>query len=120
MGRCAVTAVLAEAAPATRSDDDRYYAYPPTGELLDRVTTIIEGTDRKPWVEKWHGTTAAGYCVDNLERVARTKVLQGRKAAVDLAKDEAERIRDLKADAGKHVHKVQEALILWAASRDGE
>jgi len=100
--------------------DDRYYIYPGTGELLDRVSTIIEGTDSKPWIAKWHGTTAAGYCVDNLERVARAKVLQGRKAAVDLAKDEAERIRDLKAEAGKYVHKVQEALILWAASRDGE
>jgi hypothetical protein len=115
-----VTAVVTEAAPVTRSDDDRFYPYPGTGELLDRVSTIIEGTDSKPWIAKWHGTTSAAYCVDNLERVARTKVLLGRKAAIDLGKDEAERIRDLKAEAGTYVHDVQEALILWAASRDGE
>lgn len=114
-----MSAVVTEV-PVASPDDSRYYTYPPTGELLDRVTAIIEGTDRKPWVEKWHGTTAAGYCVDNIERVARAKVLQGRKAAIDLAKDEAERVRDLKADAGTYVHDVQEALILWAASRDGE
>jgi hypothetical protein len=112
-----VSAAMTEVSAA---DESRYYIYPGTGELLDRVSTIIGGTDRKPWVEKWHGTTAAGYCVDNIERVAKTKVLLGRKAAVGLAKDEAERIRDLKADAGTYVHDVQEALILWAASRDGE
>jgi hypothetical protein len=114
-----MTAVVTEV-PVTYDDDSRYYAYPRTGELLDRVTTIISGTDRKPWVEKWHGTTAAAYCVDNLELVAATRKVLGRKAAVALGKDEAERIRDLKADAGKHVHKVKQALILWAASRDGE
>jgi hypothetical protein len=114
-----VTAVITEI-PVANSDDSRFYAYPGTGELLDRVTTIIEGTDSKPWIAKWHGTTTAAYCVDNLERVAKTKVLQGRQAAIDLAKDEAGRIRDLKAEAGTYVHDVQEALILWAASRDGE
>lgn len=114
-----MTAVVTEV-PAANPDDSRYYTYPRTGELLDRVTTIISGTDRKPWVEKWHGATAAAYCVDNLGLVAATRKVLGRKAAVDLGKDEAERIRDLKSDAGKYVHKVQEALILWAASRDGE
>lgn len=114
-----MTAVVTEVSAAD-PDDFRFYPYPGTGELLDRVSTIIEGTNSKPWIAKWHGTTAAAYCVDNIERVAKTKVLQGRKAAIDLGKDEAARIRDLKADAGKHVHKVQEALILWAASRDGE
>lgn len=115
-----MTAVITEKATVTDPDDSRYYTYPRTGELLDRVTTIIEGTDSKPWIAKWHGTTTAAYCVDNLERVAKTKVLAGRQAAINLGKDEASRVRDLKADAGKHVHKVQEALILWAASRDGE
>lgn len=104
----------------TRSDDDRFYPYPGTGELLDRVSTIIEGTDSKPWIAKWHGTTAAAYCVDNLGLVTATRKVLGRKAAIDLGKDEAERIRDLKADAGTYVHDVQEALILCTASRDGE
>jgi hypothetical protein len=112
-------AVIAEATPAN-PDDSRYYVYPATGELLDRVTAIIEGTDSKPYIAKWHGATTAAYCVDNLELVTATRKVLGRKAAIDLGKDEAGRIRDLKADAGKHVHKVQEALILWAASRDGE
>jgi hypothetical protein len=108
------------ATAAVTTDDSRYYPYPRTGELLDRVSTIISGTDRKPWIEKWHGTTAAAYCVDNLDLVTATRKVLGRKAAIDLGKDEAERIRDLKADAGTHVHRVQRALILWAASRDGE
>jgi hypothetical protein len=117
-----VSAVTEEARPvfAASDDDSRFYPYPPTGELLDRVTNIIGGTDAKPWIAKWHGSTSTAWCVDNLEAVARTKVLRGRKAAIDLGKDEAERIRDLKADAGTYVHDVQEALILWAASRDGE
>jgi hypothetical protein len=112
--------VTSETVLAVTTDDDRYYPYPGTGELLDRVSTIIDGTNSKPWIAKWHGTTAAGYCVDNLGLVAATRKVLGRKAAVDLAKDEAERIRDLKAEAGTYVHDVQEALILWAASRAGE
>jgi hypothetical protein len=113
------TAVTAAEILHEDSRDSRYYPYPPTGELLDRVTNIIGGTNSKPWIAKWHGSTTAAYCVDNLEKVARTKVLQGRKAAIDLGKDEAGRIRDLKADAGVHVHDYLEALVLWAASRDG-
>jgi hypothetical protein len=100
--------------------EQRFYPYPPTGELLDRVTTIIGGTDAKPWIARWHGATTAAYCVDNLPLVAATRQVLGRKAAVDLGKDEAERIRDTKADAGSYVHHVQRALILWAASREGE
>ena len=116
-----MTAVMEEARPvAIRDDDDRFYLYPGTGELLDRVSTIIEGTDSKPYIAKWHGTTTAAYCVDHLPLVAATAKVLGRKAAIDLSKDEAGRIRDLKADAGTYVHDVQEALILWAASRDGE
>jgi hypothetical protein len=116
----AATTPLAVTAVKTRDDDDRFYPYPGTGELLDRVSTIIGGTDSKPWIAKWHGSTTAAYCVDNLPLVAATKQVLGRQAAIDLGKDEAARIRDLKADAGTHVHDVQEALILWAASRDGE
>lgn len=100
--------------------DDRWYPYPPTGEDLASVTTIISGTDSKPWKPGWYARTTAAYWADNLPLATATLKTLGRKAAIDLSKDEAERIRDQKANAGKHVHAVQEALILWAATRDGE
>jgi hypothetical protein len=115
------TAVMSNPAEAQEDPrDSRYYTYPPTGQLLDRVTTIIGGTDSKPWKPKWYGATAAAWCVDHIEAIARAKVLEGRKAAIDLGKDEAERLRSVKADAGTVVHDYLEALILCAASRDGE
>ena len=113
-----MSAVVTEAA-VTNPDDSRFYPYPPTGQLLDSVTTAIHGTDYKPWIAKWHGRSSTAWCVDNLEAVARVKVLKGRKAAIALGKDAAERLRDIKKDAGVYVHDVKEALILWAASRDG-
>ena len=100
--------------------DDRWYPYPPTGELLASVTTAISGTDAKPWKPGWYARTTAAYWADNLPLATATLRHLGRKAAIDLSKDEAERIRDQKADAGKHVHAVTEALSLWAASRDDE
>jgi hypothetical protein len=103
----------------TNPDDSRFYPYPPTGELLDSVTTIIGGTDAKPWIKKWYGASATAWCVDNMTLLAQTLKAEGRKAAIDLGKDEAERIRGIKKDTGIHVHNVQEALILWAASREG-
>lgn len=103
-----------------QEDDDRWYPYPPTREPLVSVTTAIGSTDYKPWIAPWHGRTTAAYCVDNLDLVAATRQVLGRQAAVDLGKDEATRLRDVKKRAGKHVHDVLEALILWAASRDGE
>ena len=111
-----VPAPAAAEVSVTRDDDSRYYPYPPTGELLDSVTTIIGATNSKPWIAKWHGSTSTAWCVDNIGRVARVKRLEGRKAAIDLGKDAAERIRDIKSDVGVHVHDVQQALILWAAS----
>jgi hypothetical protein len=100
----------------TRDDDSRFYPYPPTGEQLDSVTTIISGTDNKPWVKKWYGSSATAWCVDNMTLLARTLKNEGREAAIGLGKDEAERLRSIKRDAGTYVHDVQEALILWAAS----
>lgn len=117
----AITAALV----ATRPDDSRYYPYPPTGEQLDSVTTVIAGTNSKPWLKKWYGSSATAWCVDNLSLLARTLKDERlpedarRKAAIDLGKDEAERLRSIKADAGTYVHDVQEALILWAASPAG-
>jgi hypothetical protein len=115
------TAVMSNPAEAPEDPrDSRYYPYPPTGQLLDRVTTIIGGTDSKPWKPKWYGSTTAAWYVDNIEKAARTKVLEGRDAAISLGKDEAGRIRDLKSETGVVVHDYVQALVLWAASRDGE
>jgi hypothetical protein len=104
-----------------REDRDwlRKYPYPdgrsPAIELWS-VTTIGGATNAKPWLYPWYGRKSTEFCVDNLEALARVKVLKGRDAAVDLGKDEAQRIYDLKADVGTYVHDVKEALILWAAS----
>ncbi len=114
-----MSAVIAEVS-VTNPDDSRYYPYPLTGQMLDSVTTVIGMTDRKPWIEKWHGTSSTAWCVDHIEAIARAKVLQGRKAAIDLGKDAADRQRDIKSDAGKYVHDVLQSLIWWANSRDGE
>lgn len=106
------------ATAATRDDgtDSRYYTYPPTGQLLDSVTTIIAGTDSKPWLKGWAAGVSAAWAVDNMALLARTKRTQGRDAAVALCAGESERLRDIKRDAGTYVHDVQQALILWAAS----
>jgi hypothetical protein len=114
------TTPLAATAAVAGEYDDRWYPYPPTRKLLASVTSIIDGTDAKPWKPGWYGRTTAAYWADNLPLATATLKVLGRKAAIDLSKDEAERIRDQKAEAGKHVHAVAEALSLWAASRDGE
>ena len=103
-------------APVTREDDSRFYPYPLTDEQLDSVTFIISATDSKPWIKKWYGSSATAWCVDHMTLLARTLKDDGRKAAIDLGKDEAERLRGIKRDAGTYVHDVQEALIYWAAS----
>lgn len=119
---------------------ERWYEYPPTGELLDSVTTVISATNSKPWIAGWHGRTSAAWCVDNLAQIARVKRTEGlkaaaalgpgasaeetsrvrreegRKAAIALGADAAERLRSIKRDAGTYVHDLQEKLILWAAS----
>ena len=100
----------------TLADSSRYYLYPPTGEQLDSVTTVISGTDAKPWLTSWAGGVSMAWGIDNMALVARTLEAEGRQAAIALGKEEAERIRQLKADAGTYVHDVQERLILWAAS----
>ena len=105
--------------PVNREDDSRFYPYPPTEEPLDSVTWVITATDNKPWIKKWYGSSATGWCVDNMTLLAQTLKKDGRQAAIDLGKDEAERLRGIKRDAGTYVHDVQEALILWAASPEG-
>jgi len=96
--------------------ESRFYTYPPTGELLDRVSTIISGTDSKPWLKDWAAGVSAAWAVDNMALLQAVVREEGRDAAVKLAAGESERLRDIKRAAGTYVHDVQEALILWAAS----
>jgi hypothetical protein len=110
-----VTAAVAERTTNPETGD-RYYPYPPTGEQLDSVTTVISGTDSKPWLRTWYATSSTAWVVDNLSVVAKTLKAEGRDAAIALGKTAAQQIRDLKADAGSYVHDVQERLILWGAS----
>ena len=55
------------------------YPYPPTGQLLTSITTMLGATEGKPWLPGWASRLTAGYSVDNLEALARVKVLQGRE-----------------------------------------
>jgi len=118
--------------PATATTDpdtgSRTYTYPPTGEEFPSVTTILGATEGKPWLVPWSARIAAEYAVDNLDLIsavaegrAMTVAGQecGRQAAVDLAKRQAARIRDIKRDTGGYVHDIVESLVLWAASPEG-
>jgi hypothetical protein len=103
-------------APVTdKHTDERWYPYPPDpARLFESVTWLIAGTNSKPWLARWHGRTSTAWCVDNLDLLAKTLDAEGREAAIALGKDEAERVRDIKADTGTYLHDIGEALILWA------
>jgi hypothetical protein len=102
-------------APVTNPHtDERFYPYPPTGELFESVTYLIGATKAKPWLAKWHGRVSMQWAVANLDLLKRTLEAEGPDAAVALGKDEAERLRLVKADVGTFLHDVGEALILWA------
>ena len=102
----------------SRNDSDSYL-YPPTGEHLTRVTTVLDGTEGKRFLVPWSARLAGEYAVDNLDALRAVLESEGRKAAVDLAAAQSEIIRDRKADTGSYVHAVVEALILWQASPEG-
>lgn len=97
----------------------RYYVHPLTLERLTSVTSILGDTEGKPFLTQWSAKLAAQYAVSNLEEISVVADEQGWQAAVDLVKGAAKRLREIKADAGKYVHDVAEALTLWAASPDG-
>jgi hypothetical protein len=111
------------------SNDSDTYIYPPTGEHLVRVTTVLDATHGKQrYLIPWAARLAAECAVDNLETleaVLSGRAMNvasresGRKAAVDLAKVRSAEVRDLKRDVGSYVHNVVEALILWQASPEG-
>ena len=108
-------------APVTdKHTDERWYPYPPDpARLFESVTWLIAGTNSKPWLARWHGRTSTAWCVDNLGPLARAKRTEGRDAAIDLGKDAAARLRDIKADTGTYLHDIGEALILWATEPAG-
>jgi hypothetical protein len=110
------------------SDFDTY-TYPPTGEQLTRVTTVLDATHGKQrYLIPWSERITAECAVDNLElleAVLNGRAMSvatkecGRKAAVALARGRSTEIRDLKRDVGSHVHRMVEALVLWQASPEG-
>ena len=102
-----------------RDSGSRTYTYPPTGDQLVSVTTVLSDTQGRPWLSGWAARLAAEYAIDHRDLLDALVSTEGRAAAVTLAKDQARQIRDLKADAGSYVHAVVEALILWAASPEG-
>ena len=122
----AVTALAQDGPPPVRQDADgsRWYPYPPIpGRMLTSATTITGGTQRKAFLDKWKTGKTAGAAVDNLallaavlagEAVVVSSRESGRKAAIQWLRDAGERERAMKADAGTYVHKVAEALWLWA------
>jgi len=109
--------------PATAVTDPdtgaRDYPYPRTGEMFTSATTVLNGTEGKPWLPGWAAGIAAEYAVDNLVPLARLKRTVGRPEAVAQAKKQAALIRDRKRDTGGYVHDVVEALVLWQASPEG-
>jgi hypothetical protein len=98
----------------------RTYTYPPTGEQLVSVTTVLDATEGKQmFLTPWSARLAAEYAVDNLAVLEAVLRDEGRGPAVKLAKDQARLIREIKADAGSYVHEVVERLVLWAYDTPG-
>ena len=103
----------------SRNESDTYI-YPPTGEHLTRVTTVLDATDGKQrFLVPWAARLAGEYAVDSLDVLKAKLDEDGRQAAADLAAEQSEVIRDRKRDTGSYVHSVVEALILWQASPEG-
>lgn len=95
--------------------DDRYYEYPPTGELFPSFSTIGGATWVKPWLATWKMRVAARYCVANAAKIAGLVRRKKADEAYQLIAGEAERIWSMKAGCGTYVHDVLEALILRGA-----
>ena len=102
----------------SRNESDSY-TYPPTGEELTRVTTVLDATEGKRFLVPWSARLTAERAVDDIETVLKIIQTEGRQAAVDYLKTTSADDRELKAEVGSYVHSVVEALILWQASPDG-
>ena len=102
------------------SNDSDSYIYPPTGEHLTRVTTVLDATHGKQRFQlPWSARLGAERAVDDIETILKIVQTEGRQAAVDYTKTGAQEDRDLKRDVGSHVHHMVEALVLWQASPPG-
>lgn len=101
----------------TNENSERWYPYPPTGDLLDSVTTVIGATNSKPWLQGWAGAVSTAWALDHMDELFQEWRRKGRKAAIALGKGEAERLRQVKSDAGTYIHDVMEALILWGTEQ---
>jgi hypothetical protein len=93
--------------------DSRYYPDPddPTTQYKS-VTWILGATQRKPYLERWHGTTAAKFAVRNWAMLGEILASAGEQAAIEWVMSEAERVRSVKSEAGRWQHDVLEALLL--------
>ena len=100
-------------------DGNRWYEYPPTGEKFISVTAVLGATEGKPWLVPWAAKRSAMRCLDDLGGIAAMLERDGREATLKYLAGQAEKDRELKADAGTYVHDVVESLVLWAASPDG-
>src|SRR5208282_1319791 len=69
----------------SRNESDSYI-YPPTGEELTRVTTVLDGTEGKRYLVPWSAKLASERAVDDIETVLKLLQVEGREAAVDYLK----------------------------------
>jgi hypothetical protein len=110
-----VTATLLEPSAPVRSYDsygDRFYEFPPTGELWPSFSTVKDSTWYKPWIARWQTRVATRYMLEHASRLYRL-VRQGKwDEAFEEVYRESERIWEIKAALGSYVHAVIEAMIL--------
>jgi hypothetical protein len=92
-------------------DNNRWYTYPPTGERFLSVTTIIGGTQNKPWMEKWVAKKTIQWVIEHQDLLAEMDPTE----FFELAKNAAAEATKVKADAGTYTHDLIEALILSQA-----
>jgi len=118
-------APIERSAPVRTYDqyNDRFYEFPPTGELWPSFSTVKDATWYKPWIARWQTRVAARFMLDNASRLYRMARQGRRDEAIELIYGESQRIWEIKADLGTYVHDVAEALILRAGrtpeTRDG-
>lgn len=115
---------------------NRHYPYPPTNQLFVSVTTVTGGTEDLSFVlGPWKARLAAQVTLDNAEHIgalmaaaplgpviakdAKYGAWPGKVAAVKFVTAKVEELADIKSEAGKYVHAVTEALVLWAHSPEG-
>lgn len=108
------TIVLERGAPQRHHDDidDRYYLYPPTGELFPSYSTISDATWYKPWIAPWMTRKTAECCINDIALIAGLVGEGKHDEAREHIAAASEREWTIKANAGTFVHDVQGTLIL--------